>query len=64
LMPTYEGVCTVHGSKDYDDVQSDDDENHGNVHNGNDDKVLNNDASGDEVHGAFHRQNNDICKEL
>jgi hypothetical protein len=34
------------------------------VRNGNDDEALNNDASSDEVHGALHGQNNNICKEL
>jgi hypothetical protein len=63
-MPSDGGVCIVHGSKDYDDFQSDDDGSHGNVCNENDDEALKNDVVGDEVHGALHEQNNDICKEF
>jgi hypothetical protein len=34
------------------------------VLNGNDDKALNNNANGDQIHGSLHGQNNNICKKL
>jgi hypothetical protein len=53
-MPSDEGVHSIHGTEDFDDIWSGDDGSNKNVHNGNDDEALNNNASGDEVHGALY----------
>ena len=61
--PNDEGVCNVHGSKDYDDFQSSNKESDSNERNGNDGEAFNNNGSGDEVHGALYGQNNEFSKE-
>jgi hypothetical protein len=57
--PSNRGVCSIHGSEDYDDVcnsndkrddnvhNGNDDESNGNVYNGNDDEAPNNGTSSD-----------------